>query len=125
MFGYLSYPVQSMPDQLSAATGWEFDMDSLLETGLRIFTMRHAFNLREGINPLARNLPGRIVGDPPLSEGNVKNITVDLKTLSREYLENIGWDIDSTIPGDESLRKLGMDFLIDDMKNVKVPGPAW
>jgi hypothetical protein len=55
----------------------------------------------------------------------VKNITVDIKTLSREYLENIGWDVDSTIPGDESLRKLGMDFLIDDMKNVKVPGPAW
>ena len=71
------------------------------------------------------NLPGRIVGDPPLSEGNVKNITVDIKTLSREYLENIGWDVNSTIPGDESLRKLGMDFLIDDMKNVKVPGPAW
>ena len=125
MFGYLSYPVQSMPDQLSAATGWEFDMDSLLETGLRIFTMRHAFNLREGINPLARNMPGRIVGDPPLSEGNVKNITVDLKTLSREYLEFIGWDVDSTIPGDESLRKLGMEFLIDDMKKAKVPGPAW
>jgi aldehyde:ferredoxin oxidoreductase len=125
MFGYLSYPIQSIPDQLSAATGWEFDLDRLVEIGSRIFTMRHAFNLREGINPLARNLPGRIVGDPPLSEGNVKNITVDLKTMSREYLEYIGWDVDSTIPSDESLRKLCMDFLIDDMKNVKVPGPAW
>ncbi len=125
MFGYLSYPFQSIPDQLSAATGWEFDMDSLVETGLRIFTMRHAFNLREGINPLARNMPGRLLGDPPLSEGNVKNITVDLKTMSQEYLEFIGWDVDSTIPGDESLRKLGMEFLIDDMKKVNVPGPAW
>ena len=125
MFGYLSYPIQSIPDQLTAATGWEFDMDSIVETGLRIFTMRHAFNLREGINPLARNLPGRIVGDPPLSAGNVKNITVDLKTLSREYLEFIGWDVDSTIPGDESLRKLGMEFLIDDMKKARVPGPSW
>jgi aldehyde:ferredoxin oxidoreductase len=65
------------------------------------------------------------VGDPPLSQGNVKNITVDLKTMSREYLEHIGWDLDSTIPGDESLRKLGMEFLIDDMKKAKVPGPVW
>jgi aldehyde:ferredoxin oxidoreductase len=125
MLGYLSYPIQSIPEQLTAATGWEFDMDSMVETGLRIFTMRHAFNLREGINPLARNMPGRLVGDPPLSEGNVKNITVDLKTLSREYLEFIGWDVDSTIPGDESLQKLGMEFLIADMKKAKVPGPAW
>jgi aldehyde:ferredoxin oxidoreductase len=125
MFGYLSYPIQSIPEQLTAATGWEFYMDSIVETGLRIFTMRHAFNLREGINPLARNMPGRIVGDPPLSEGNVKNITVDLKTLSREYLEFIGWDLDSTIPGYESLRKLGMEFLIDDMKKAKVSGPSW
>jgi aldehyde:ferredoxin oxidoreductase len=125
MFGYLSYPIQSIPEQLSAATGWKFDMDSIVETGLRIFTMRHAFNLREGLNPLTRNMPGRIVGDPPLSEGNVKNITVDLKTMSREYLEFIGWDVDSTIPGDESLRKLGMEFLIDDMKKVNVPKASW
>ncbi len=125
MFGYLSYPIQSIPEQLSAATGWKFDMDSIIETGLRIFTMRHAFNLRDGLNPLARNIPRRIVGDPPLSEGNVKNITVDLKTMSREYLEFIGWDVDSTIPGDESLRKLGMEFLIDDMKKVNVPKASW
>ena len=65
------------------------------------------------------------MGDPPLSDGNVKNITVDLKAMSREYLEYIGWDGDSTIPGDESLRKLDMEFLIDDMKKAKVPGPAW
>jgi aldehyde:ferredoxin oxidoreductase len=65
------------------------------------------------------------VGDPPLSEGNVKNITVDLKTMSREYLEFIGWDVDSTIPRDESLHRLGMDFLIDDMKKVNVPKASW
>ncbi len=121
MFGYLSYPFQAIPDQLSAATGRKFDLDGIVETGLRIFTMRHVFNLREGLNPLARNIPGRIVGDPPLTDGNVKNITVDLKTLSREYLELIGWDTESTVPGLESLKKLRMDFLIDDMKNVEVP----
>jgi hypothetical protein len=33
--------------------------------------------------------------------------------------------VDSTIPDDESLRKLGMEFLIDDMKKANVPGPVW
>ena len=124
MLGYVSYPIESLAEQLSAATGEEYDLDKLYETGMRIFTMRHAFNLREGINPLERNVPGRLVGEPPLKEGNVKDITVDYKSLSREFLEYVGWDVNSTIPGDESLRKLGMDFLIDDMKKVDVPGAS-
>ena len=116
MFGYLSYPWQAVPEQLTAVTGNDYDMQTILETGIRIFTMRHAFNLREGINPLERNMPGRIIGDPPLQEGNVKNITVDYKTMAAEFLEELGWDANTTIPSEESLRKLGMEFLIDDMQ---------
>ena len=83
--------------------------------------MRHVFNLREGINPLARNLPGRIIGDPPLTEGNVKHVTVDFQNLTREFLELIGWDQHTTVPNEQSLRELGLEFLIDDMARVKVP----
>jgi aldehyde:ferredoxin oxidoreductase len=74
--------------------------------------MRHAFNLREGINPLDRNMPGRIVGEPPLREGNVKEITVDYRTLAREFLERLGWDPLTTVPSEKSLNALGMQFLV-------------
>jgi len=121
MFGYLSYPVQSIPDQLTAVTGWDYDLDKIYQIGERIFTMRHAFNLREGINPLARNMPGRLVGQPPLAEGNVRDVTVDYKTMSKEFLEQLGWDTSTSVPTEEALRGLGMDFLIDDMGTVKVP----
>ena len=83
--------------------------------------MRHAFNLREGLNPLTRHVPGRMVGEPPLDEGNVRDVTVDYKTLIREFLEAIGWDTDTAVPSDETLQKLGMQFLVDDMKKVSVP----
>jgi aldehyde:ferredoxin oxidoreductase len=121
MFGYLSYPAQCIPDQLSAVTGWEFDLDEVYKTGKRIGTIRHAFNLREGHNPLTRNVPGRLVGEPPLTEGNVKNITVDYKNLNREFLEFYGWDPQTTIPSEESLRELGMEFLIEERKKWEVP----
>ncbi len=121
MFGYLSYPIQRIADQLTAVTGWEFDLEETFKTGMRIYTMRHAYNLREGLNPLTRNVPGRIVGDPPLSEGNVKGVTVDHKKLIREFLECSGWDAHTTIPTEESLRNLGMDFLVEDMAAVDVP----
>jgi len=119
MFGYLSYPWQAIPDQLAAVTGSEYDMQTIIDTGIRIFTMRHAFNLREGINPLERNMPGRIIGDPPLKEGNVKDITVDYNTLAAEFLQALGWDAKTTVPSAESLRKLGMDFLIEDMGRIQ------
>ena len=119
LFGYLSYPFQAVLDQLSAATGDTWDMERIVTTGTRIYTMRHAFNLREGLNPLARNMPGRIVGEPPLKAGNVKDITVDYRTLAREFLERLGWDADTTVPSDKSLKELGMQFLSADMRKIK------
>ncbi|MBM4428951.1 MAG: aldehyde ferredoxin oxidoreductase family protein [Chloroflexi bacterium] len=121
MFGYLSYPIQAIPDQFKAVTGWDMDMAEMFKTGERIYTMRHAFNLREGLNPLVRNVPGRLVGEPPLQEGNVKGVTVDHKTLTKEFLEHLGWDKRTTVPSKTSLKKLGMEFLIDDMAQVVVP----
>ncbi len=120
LFGYLSYPFQAIVEQLSAATGEAWDMARILTTGTRIYTMRHAFNLREGLNPLARNMPGRIVGEPPLSEGNVKDITVDFRTLAREFLERLSWDPRTTVPNEKSLKKLGMEFLVEDLQLAKL-----
>jgi aldehyde:ferredoxin oxidoreductase len=121
MFGTLCYPIQFLPEQLSAVTGRNYDMKKVYEVGMRIFTMRHAFNLREGLNPLTRNVPGRMVGDPPLKEGNVKDITVDYKLMLSEFLIHIGWDTATTVPADETLQKLDLGFLIADLAKVNVP----
>jgi aldehyde:ferredoxin oxidoreductase len=121
MFGTLCYPIQALPEQLSAVTGQDYDMAKIYEVGMRIYTMRHAFNLREGLNPLTRNVPGRMIGDPPLKEGNVRDITVDYKLMAKEFLEHIGWDTATSVPGDETLRKLDLEYLIDDLKKADVP----
>ena len=120
LFGYLSYPFQAIPEQLMAATGESYDLEKIIKTGLRIYTMRHVFNLREGINPLLRNVPNRMIGDPPLTEGNVKDITLDYKTMIQEFLQKMDWDTETTIPSEACLRKLGMEFLIDDMNAFQV-----
>ncbi len=121
MFGALCYPLQFLPEQLSAVTGQDFDMEKIYEVGMRIYTMRHAFNLREGLNPLTRNVPGRMVGDPPLKEGNVRDITVDYKLMLKEFLTQIGWNTATTVPADETLQKLDLGFLIADLKKANVP----
>jgi aldehyde:ferredoxin oxidoreductase len=119
LFGYLSYPFQAVMDQLAAATGEAWDLERIVAAGTRIYTMRHAFNLREKLNPLDRSMPGRIVGEPPLTAGNVKDITVDYRTLAREFLLHLGWDTRTAVPGEEALKRLGMDFLLKDMRRAQ------
>lgn len=121
MFGYLSYPVQAIPDQLNAVTGWNLTLEDVFHTGERIYTMRHLFNLREGQNPLTRNIPGRMLGTPPLAEGNVKGVTVDLQSLNRDFMQQLDWDVHTTIPSEGRLRDLGMTFAVKDRPAWRVP----
>jgi aldehyde:ferredoxin oxidoreductase len=44
----------------NAVTGWDLDIDEVLTTGARIQTLRHCFNLREGIAPSDVKLPKRM-----------------------------------------------------------------
>jgi len=67
-------------------------------------------------------VPGRPVGEPPLTEGNVQGMTVDYRTLTREYLERCGWDVYTTIPSEQALRDLGMEFLIADSRVGRAGG---
>jgi aldehyde:ferredoxin oxidoreductase len=121
MFGHFAYHIELIPKQLTAVTGWDYTLDDVWEAGMRIATMRHVFNLREGHNPLLRNVPGRMVGEPPLQQGRVKGITVDYQTMRRELLDYLGWDGYTTIPSEKSLRQLGMEWLLEEISAFEVP----
>jgi aldehyde:ferredoxin oxidoreductase len=60
-------------------------------------------------------MPGRIVGEPPLQEGNVRDIIVDYRTLAKEFLDRLGWDARTTVPSEKSLNELGMQFPASEM----------
>jgi len=112
MFGHISFDAQSIPDFLAAVTGWDIDMDELLKAGERIGAVRHLFNLREGYNPLKLKIPGRLLGIPPLKEGNVRDVTVDAETLNKEYMALVDWDPETTRPSDKRLKELGLEDLV-------------
>lgn len=115
MFGYLCFPDWAIARQLAAVTGWDIDMEEVNRIGMCIYTMRHAFNLREGLNPLERNIPGRLIGEPPLKTGMLNDVTVDYETLVMELLDLVGWDRETAVPSEESLRQLDMEFLVGDL----------
>ncbi|MBT3275199.1 MAG: aldehyde ferredoxin oxidoreductase family protein [Spirochaetales bacterium] len=112
MFGYLSYSSQAIPDFLTAVTGWEWTMHDVLEAGERIANVRRMFNLREGVNPLEWKVPGRMLGHPPLTEGNVRGIDLDDTTMIKEFLAAMDWDETTMKPSDKKLRQLDLADLI-------------
>jgi aldehyde:ferredoxin oxidoreductase len=114
-FGYFTYNIGFVIDFMTAITGKDWNLDECVAAGERIGTLRHAFNLREGLNPMTWNVPQRMVGNPPLTEGNVRDVTIDLQTLMKEYLEAADWDTETTRPSDKKLKELGLEFVAGDI----------
>ncbi len=105
-FGW--YP---LVDFLNAVTGWDVDMREVFETGARIQALRQLFNLREGVKPSEIDLPPRMVGIPPHSEGPLAGVTIDIDSLRAEYYKAMGWDSGTGHPITETLERLGLEKL--------------
>ena len=61
LFAYTSTPSAYIPEFLTAITGDEHDFATCLRIGDRITTIRHLFNLREGVNPLEIEVNQRVL----------------------------------------------------------------
>jgi aldehyde:ferredoxin oxidoreductase len=99
----------TMTEFLRAVTGWDITTDELLKAGERIENVRQAFNIREGLNLLKFDVPGRILGRPPHKVGPLVGVTVDEETLVKEYLKEMDWDLKTAKPSEKKLKELGLD----------------
>jgi len=119
--GICSFPSMALPREtlsilLSTVTGWELTQEDLVRAGERISNIRQAFNLREGITPNDIRIKGRPIGDPPLEEGPVANVMVDVDTLRAEYYRASDWDPETGRPGRSKLEDLGLDDVAKDLR---------
>jgi len=115
-FMYMSLPtVEVVTNFMSAVTGWDVTTDELIKTGERIQNLRHAFNLREGLNPLKFKVPDRSLGIPAQKEGPVAGVTVDENIMIKEYLAAMDWDAKTTKPSKKKLQELGLEDVAGDL----------
>ena len=114
-FAVWIYGVKMIPQFLEYATGTNFSMEDLLTIGERIASLRMEFNIREGVRLSDWKIPGRMIGDPPLKAGPLKDITIDLPTLTSEYLEKTGWDVKTGKPSEKKLGELGLAKIDKDL----------
>lgn len=102
---------------LNNVTGWNKTFDDYIKTGKRIKTVRHSFNIREGIDVANIKAPNRAKGDNTLKDGPNAYSPNVLKwdDAKADYYISMGWDVNTARPLPETLQELGLDFLAKDL----------
>jgi aldehyde:ferredoxin oxidoreductase len=115
MFGLMvgEYPLF---EWINLATGWKLSTQDFLDIGERILTLRHCFNVREGVKPADTRIRNRASGHPALNKGPLAGITLDLDKTAKRYYDKMGWNYETGVPDKARLMALRLDNVIKDMK---------
>lgn len=113
-FGYeYGNPDEAIFRSLEAITGHYYDSEEKRKLGLRLFTMRQAFNLREGIRRSQFTISKRMTA-PPFNEALGKK-TLKFDLMIDSLYEELGWDREG-VPSEAALRALGgLDLVLQDL----------
>ena len=113
-FTDFSLPPRAYANYITAITGFRYTDEELDRLGIRMFAMRHAFNLREGLRRADATLTPRMEGRPPMTEGPLKGVTVDTELMADNFYATLGWDIETgMIPKEKLAEYGGMEEVID------------
>ena len=102
---------------VKAVTGWDVTIHELLQVGERRVNMMRAFNAREGIARDQDKLAAKFF-DRPLKGGPSDGFKVDqadFEAALPEYYRRCGWDESNGIPKRETLERLGLDWVADQL----------
>ncbi len=121
------YPLfKGLAKLLTAATGYEFTEEKLVEIADRIYLIEMAFNVKQGIKKkhYAVPFPPEIINTP--------KVQAEIKRhweMVDEYLKRRGCDVETAVPKRETLRKLGIEWVADEIENKEFPEwdgpPLW
>lgn len=116
LFGNAITPPGHLVNVLSAVTGFSYTENEANDLGLRSYTIRHAFNLREGMNRKSFTLSKRFTESKPPVTGPLADVTVDNEKLADNFFRAMDWDPETLIPSKESLESIGqLDNVIKEL----------
>ncbi|MHA1712327.1 MAG: aldehyde ferredoxin oxidoreductase family protein [Candidatus Freyarchaeota archaeon] len=112
-------PFDRAAEITEAVTGFHFTEETMFEIGERIINLERAFLVREGIRRRDDYLPVRFLKEP-LPNGNSRGAIFEMEPMLDEYYTERGWDLKTGIPKAEKLRKIGLGYVIEDLKKSGV-----
>jgi aldehyde:ferredoxin oxidoreductase len=117
-------PSETHAKILKMVTGIEWGVEELIKTARRIRTLIRCLEVRDGFNVKDDlNAPPPRVLYEPIPEGTSKGAYTspkEFKAMIKKFYDLIGWDLKTGIPKLENLKELGLDFVIEDFKKLKI-----
>ncbi len=107
MFGSSVTPPDAFHRLIEAATGFTYSPEEYDALGVRMYYMRHLFNVREGMNRKSFTFSKRFTQSPPPTTGPLKDADVPVETMADSFFDAMHLDRESLIPEKEYLESLG------------------
>jgi aldehyde:ferredoxin oxidoreductase len=111
------YGPEEIVKLVRAVSGWDVNIDELLNLGERRLNMMRVFNVREGLGRNDDQLPEKFF-HKPLKGGPTDGWKIDrseFEAALEAYYRQSGWDVDSGIPMRQTLERLGLEWAADSL----------
>ncbi|MCD6263456.1 aldehyde ferredoxin oxidoreductase C-terminal domain-containing protein, partial [Candidatus Bathyarchaeota archaeon] len=115
-------PFERAAEVIEAATGLSLSASEVRLVGERIVNLERAFNVREGIRRKDDSLPRRF-REETLPEGPSSGTVFEQEPMLDEYYAERGWDRETGIPRRETLERLGLEYVVEDLERLGVTPP--
>jgi aldehyde:ferredoxin oxidoreductase len=110
--------VERIARAVSAATGWDMGAEEAWDVGRRAVNLMRAFNLQSGITA-KHDRPSPRYGSVPV-DGPIKGVGImpHWDEMLRNYYTLMGWSPDAGVPTRDTLEKLGIGHVWDDLSGL-------
>ena len=105
-------PMENVCRALSAATGWDYTKEEGMRAGRRTAALLRAFDLRCGLDPALERPSVRYGSTPVDGPAKGQSAVPHWERMLEVWYECAGYDRKTGKPRPETLRDLGLDFLI-------------
>jgi aldehyde:ferredoxin oxidoreductase len=106
---FVNSPSSDLVEMVSAATGRQETVETLAQTGERIFTLKRLINLRLGLTRAHEVMPRLLT--QALAEGGSDGFVPDVDQMLIEYYAARDWDVKTGRPSMARLEALGLNSL--------------
>ncbi len=117
-------PSETHAKILKMVTGIEWSVEELVKTAKRIRTLIRCLEVRDGFDARTDlNAPPLRILYEPIPEGPSKGAYTspkEFKFMIKKFYDLIGWDLRTGVPKLEILEELGLNFVIEDFKKLKL-----
>lgn len=100
---------EDLSEWVNLVTGWNFDVDELIEIGERLHNLKRMYNVQQGISRKDDNLPPRLLTHDR-ETGRAGGSLPHLGRILSDYYEYRGWSKEG-IPESDKLDDLGLEYL--------------